>query len=70
VGARIHAELLVVEGDGPAAWRFSGSLLRRVQHMQHMERNFDATPELAALVADLSDEIEALLQRLRRAGLG
>jgi chaperone modulatory protein CbpM len=33
------------------------------------ERDFEAGPELAALVADLMEEIEALRARLQRAGL-
>jgi chaperone modulatory protein CbpM len=34
-----------------------------------VERNFDAGPELAALVADMLDEIDLLRGRLRRAGI-
>ena len=41
----------------------------RVRCMVRLERDFDAVPELAALVADLQDEIEHLRQRLARAGL-
>jgi chaperone modulatory protein CbpM len=37
--------------------------------MARLERDFDAVPELAALVADLVDEIETLRARLRRVGL-
>ena len=44
--------------------------LQRVRCMVRLERDFDAVPELAALVADLQDEIERLRARLRRAGLG
>jgi chaperone modulatory protein CbpM len=33
--------------------------------MHRLDRDFDATPELAALVADLLEEIEALRARLR-----
>jgi chaperone modulatory protein CbpM len=33
--------------------------------MRRIERDFDAAPELAALVADLIEEIEALRARLR-----
>jgi len=36
--------------------------------MQHYERDFEAVPELAALVVDLLDEIAALRAQLRRAG--
>jgi len=33
--------------------------------MHRIERDFDAAPELAALVADLLEELEALRARLR-----
>lgn len=55
-------------GD-PARWRFDTVALRRVRRMRHLEQDFDAVPELAALAADLMDEIERLRTRLRRAGL-
>jgi len=51
-------------------WRFSGASLVRARRMRQMERDFDAVPELAALVADLLDEMDALRGQLRRAGLG
>lgn len=60
--------LLPLPGER-AQWRFDAVLLRRVRTMQQLERDFDAVPELAALVADLHDEIERLRARLRRAGL-
>ena len=34
-------------------WRFSGASLLRARRMRQMERDFEALPELAALVADL-----------------
>ena len=59
-------------GERAAApdWRFDAMILQRVRRMARIERDFDAAPELAALVADLIDEVEALRTRLRRAGLG
>jgi len=50
-------------------WRFSEEHLRRARRMREMERLCDAEPELAALVADLLDEMDDLRARLRRAGL-
>ena len=50
-------------------WRFSSTAIRRARRMRQFERDFDATPELAALIADLLDEADALRARLRRAGL-
>lgn len=50
-------------------WRFSSAHLMRVQRIVSLERNFEAVPELAALVADMQEEIDELRRRLRRAGL-
>ena len=69
VRRNVDEGLLPVAGDGAKDWRFDVVVLRRVQVMRHLERDFDAVPELAALVADLHDEIEQLRARLRRAGL-
>ena len=38
--------------------------------MRAIERDFDAVPELAALVADMLEEVDLLRARLRREGLG
>jgi chaperone modulatory protein CbpM len=55
---------------GPGnAWRFDSLSVRRVRCMARVERDFDAVPELAALVADLEDEIQRLRRRLRALGL-
>jgi chaperone modulatory protein CbpM len=50
----------------PAQWTFSGEDLRRARRLVQLERDFDANPELAALVVDLFDELERLRTRLRR----
>jgi chaperone modulatory protein CbpM len=64
------AQGLIEAPPGPgAALRFDATVLRRVRCMARIERDFDAVPELAALVADLGDEIERLRARLRRAGV-
>lgn len=56
--------------DAPRdALRFDAADLRRVRRLAVLERQFDAVPELAALVADLEDELAALRARLRRLGL-
>jgi chaperone modulatory protein CbpM len=53
------------EGLLPEApeWRFSAVTVRRVRRMRALERDFDAAPELAALVADLLEELDALRAR-------
>jgi chaperone modulatory protein CbpM len=64
---RVREGLLAACGDAPPAWRFSSRDLRRARQMLRFERDFDAVPELAALVADLIEELEDLRARLRRA---
>jgi chaperone modulatory protein CbpM len=41
-------------------WRVSGTCILRARRMHEIERNFDAVPELAALVADLLEELDEL----------
>jgi chaperone modulatory protein CbpM len=52
-----------VESVG-GTWRFSGLSLVRARRMRQLERDFEAAPELAALVADLLEELDALRARL------
>ncbi|WP_151447072.1 chaperone modulator CbpM [Lacisediminimonas profundi] len=66
---RIQAGALDADpGMPPEQWRFSSRDLLRVRRLQDVERTFDANPELAALVADLFDEVGRLRARLRAAG--
>jgi len=51
----------VAEGLLPE--RFDTLAVRRVRRMHALERDFDAAPELAALVADLLEELDALRAR-------
>lgn len=43
--------------------RISSRVLSRARRMADLERNFDASPELAALFADLLDELDELRKR-------
>ena len=52
------------------AWCWSSTTLARVRRMRGFERDFDAAPELAALMADLLEEMDQLRSRLRRWELG
>ena len=61
--------LLPRAAEAVSDWRFSGPDLWRARRIWAIERDFDAVPELAALVADLEEEVAALRARLRRAGL-
>jgi chaperone modulatory protein CbpM len=65
----VREGLLQAPGEAPSAWRFSSRDLWRAQRMRRLERDFDAVPELAALVVDLIEELEEVRARLRRAGL-
>ena len=47
-------------------WRFSSACLTRTRRMRALERDFDAVPELAALMVDLLEELEMLRARVRR----
>ncbi|MGY6274100.1 chaperone modulator CbpM [Methylomonas sp. MgM2] len=51
---------------GAGTWRFSAVELTRAKRIVNIERNFDATPELAALVADLQEELDSLRRQLLR----
>ncbi|EXI68650.1 MAG: chaperone modulator CbpM [Accumulibacter sp.] len=44
-------------------WCFSSTSLRRARRMRQLERDFDAVPELAALMADLLEELDDLRAR-------
>ena len=50
-------------------WRFTSRDLTRARRLRQMEFDFDAEPELAALVTDLFEEVDRLRGRLRVAGL-
>jgi chaperone modulatory protein CbpM len=63
-----HVQLghLPASSDQPTAWRFGSREVRRVRQIRQVELSFDAAPELAALVADLIEELDALRGRLAR----
>jgi len=50
-------------------WRFTAVGLVRARRMHALERDFEAVPELAALVADMLEELDDLRARMKRAGL-
>ena len=68
VVTRVEAGVLTCIATEPAP-RFTSADLRRARRVRALERDFEADPELAAMVADLIDEVEHLRVRLRRAGL-
>ncbi|MCB1912594.1 MAG: chaperone modulator CbpM [Rhodocyclaceae bacterium] len=44
-------------------WRITTAGLLRARRMRQLERSFDAVPELAALMADLLEELDELRAR-------
>lgn len=61
-----HVQAGVLEpssGADSSQWRFAGTTLRRVRRIVEFERIYDADPQLAALTADLLEEV-ARLRRL------
>ena len=69
VAHRVSEGLIVVSEGTSGEWRFSSVALQRVRRMRALERDFEAGPELAALFADLVEELDAARARLRRAGI-
>jgi chaperone modulatory protein CbpM len=57
-------------GDRPSQWRFSSRDVARVRTLRRLEIAFEADPELAALVADLVEELADLRAQLRRIAAG
>lgn len=66
---RVREGLIPATEAGGAEWRFTTATLTRVRRMRDIERTYDAAPELAALAADMLEEIDRLRARLRRAGI-
>jgi len=64
----VHVQLghLQASDGDPVQWRFGLREIRRTRHIRQMEVAFDAAPELAALVADLIEELDALRARLQQ----
>lgn len=59
-------------GDGSmqvTSCRFTSSDLTRARRLRQLEREFEAVPELAALVVDLIEEVERLRRQLKTTGL-
>jgi chaperone modulatory protein CbpM len=65
VRERVEAGVLQVN-PATGEWRFDSTTLVRARRIARLEASFDADPQLAALTADLIEEVERLRQRLRR----
>jgi chaperone modulatory protein CbpM len=66
---RVREGLIPATGSADGEWRFTTTTLTRVRRMREIERTYEAAPELAALVADMLEQMDELRVRLRRAGL-
>ena len=66
VYVHVHAGVFAAIGDEPASWQFYGGEIRRARQIHALERDFNASPELAALVVDLQDEVARLRALARR----
>ncbi|AEG02884.1 chaperone modulator CbpM [Methylomonas methanica] len=65
---RIEEGLLSASKCEADQWCFTAMELTRAKRMLSIERNFEAQPELAALVADMQEELDHLRRQLLRAG--
>jgi len=66
---RVESGFLEAAAAVPGEWRFASASLVRARRLCNLETTFDAGPEIAALTADLIEELDRLRQRLRAAGL-
>ena len=64
---RLEAGLLLREPVEAPLSQFTSPHLQRARRLRALEQDFDANPELAALVVDLLEEIQELRARLRDA---
>ena len=64
VSLHVQAGMIATKRGEPTNWRFSSRDLWRARQLYALERDFDALPELAALVIDLQEEIARLRSRL------
>jgi len=63
---RVEAGLLACDSSG-GEMRFASAHLVRARRMATTERRFDANQEIAALVADLIEEVEQLRRQVHAA---
>ena len=62
----LHCDTTDATGQSsPQSWRFSTHTVIRARRIAQLERTFEADPELAALTADLMEEVRQLRRRIR-----
>lgn len=57
--------LQVAQGRRAAEWRFTSTTVMRARRIVQLEQTYDADPQLAALTADLIEEVTRLRRALR-----
>lgn len=63
---RVESGLLTTWSNAQrTTWRFASVELVRARRLVSLERDMDANPELAAFVADLIEEVQALRRQLQ-----
>ena len=62
----ISIKLMSYSDEGENEWRFASRELVRARKLVSFERDFDANPEVAALLVDLLEEIAELRRRLSK----
>ena len=66
----VQTGIISYDNDGSTAaisneqWRFSSQSLVRARRIAQLEHSFDADPQLAALTADLIEEVQLLRRKL------
>ena len=66
VVTRVESGVLLPDSGGAAAeWRFAAATLARARRIAQLEQIYDADPQLAALAADLMEEVARLRRQLR-----
>ena len=63
---RIESGLIPATGSSITSWRFTSTVIVRARRMRDIERAYEAAPELAALVADMLEEMDQLRARIAR----
>lgn len=68
VSERVEAGVITPAqpGGGLTTWRFSSTTVVRARRIAQLEATFGADPYLAALTADLMEEVATLRRRLHR----
>lgn len=67
IAAHVDAGVLEpTRGATRSRWRFDSHALVRVRRIVQLEQTWDADPQLAALTADLMEEVARLRRRLEQ----